>query len=401
MKASRILFVMAIAIAALSGCRKHNRPERQNPGTPGENTNPGGQQQTEVVTVKENKTWAVEYDGRQLLNGETVDVVSTTVPNNIIYLISVLTLDDYGSYDNDKLTFMNNELNWVMGMDKEEQKKYIYTGPTTIYLNPLIHGDWYAFIIALNSDYKITGEYASICFEVEEEDPTPEYQKWLGIWKVTGRTDGRPARDVAYILNVQDLEANYMYEVSGWETLETEEDGWMQMNQESLITYFDSGDMYFTAQYIQTYEDKDYDDTVEEVFLGEIFYKGTHATPGIYIIEEEDRDLAVAKLSEDGKSATLNPVEVTALIGEGAEQEDYPTVFYDMKYFGWSQKEMGWFVYNENVAVFPLAMEKIEVAAPTSLTKATAVKRGTSTRPVRGKVFVPKDKKKAVKAVKL
>jgi hypothetical protein len=192
-----------------------------------------------------------------------------------------------------------------------------------------------------------------------------------------------------------------MYEVSGWETLETEEDGWMQMNQETLITYFDSGDMYFTAQYIQTYEDKDYDDTVEEVFLGEIFYKGTHATPGIYIIEEEDRDLAVAKLSEDGKSATLNPVEVTALIGEGAEQEDYSTVFYDMKYFGWSQKEMGWFVYNENVAVFPLAMEKIEVAAPTSLTKATAVKRGTSTRPVRGKVFVPKDKKKAVKAVKL
>lgn len=403
MKARRVLFIMAIAIAALTGCRKHIRPERQNNGGNGGGNGGGGNgQQTEqtVVTVKENKTWVVEYAGRQDLSGETVDAVSTDVPNNVIYLISVLSLADYQSYDNDKLKFMENELNWVMGMDKDVRENYVYTGPTTIYLDPLMHGDWYAFIIAVDSEYKLTGEYASVCFEVKEEAPTQEFLKWVGTWKVNGRTDGRPARDVTYILNIESLEANYMYQVSGWETLEVEETDWMQMNLESLVTFFDDGDMYFTAQYIQTYDDTEYDDTVEEVFLGEVFYKGTHATPGIYIIEREDIDLAVARLSDDGKSATLKPVEVTALIGDESEQEEYTTLFYDMKYFGWSQKEMGWFVYNENVAVFPFTMEKVE-AAVAPLTKAPALKRGTYDRVHRGKVFVPKDQKKAVKARKL
>lgn len=396
MKARKVLFILAIAMTALTGCRKHIRPERQNPGGSGEGG--GGHHTEQTVTVKENKSWLIEYTGRQILDGETVDAVSTTVPSNIIYLISVLSLADYTSYENDKLKFMENELNWVMGMDKAEQEKYIYTGPATIYLNPLVHGDWYAFIIALDSDSKLTGEYAATCFEVKEEAPTQEFLKWVGSWKVSGRTD-RPARDVTYILSIESLEANYMYNVSGWETLEKVEAGWMQMDQESLITYYDDGDMYFTSQYIQTYEDEEYNDTVEEVFLGEIFYKGTHATPGIYIIEEEEKDLAVAKLSEDGKSASLEPAEVNALIGEGEEQEEYATVFYDMKYFGWSQKEMGWFVYNEAVAIFPFTMEKIaEVPADT---KAPALKRGTYNRPLRGKVFVPKDQKKAVKARKL
>ena len=400
MKAYRFLFVVAIAIAALSGCRKHDRPERQNPGG-----NNGGGQQTEqtVVTVKENKSWKVEYMGRQSVGGSKVDVISTTVPDNIIYIVSVLSMGDYTSYDNDKLKFMENELNWVMGMKDEDKKNYIYHGSTSFNLNPLIHGDWYAFIIAVDSDYKLTGEYAAVNFEVKEETPTEGFQKWLGSWKVTGRTDGRPARDVTYILTIKSLEANYMYEVDGWETLEKEESGWLQMNEESLITYYDGGDMYFQSQYIQTYDDDEYNDTVEEVFLGEIFYKGTHATPGIYIIEREDIDVAVAKLSEDGLAASLEPVEVEALVGEGAEQEKYTTTFYDMKYSGWSQKEMGWFVYNENVAVFPLSMQKTEVAAAPAGTKAPALKRGTYNRPVRGKVYVPRtnNQKKAVRAVKL
>lgn len=398
MKAYRILLIAAIAVVAAAGCRKHDRPQRQNGGEGGQQQEQQGGREQQVVTVKENKTWQVEYTGRHSLNGEVVDVISTTVPDNVIYLISVLSLDDYSSYNNDKLKFMQTELDWVMGMDKQVQKDYIYTGPATIYLNPLMHGDWYAFVIAVDSDYKITGEYSAICFQVEEEEPTQDFLKWVGAWKVTGKTDGRPSRDVTYVLTIQSLEANYMYEVAGWETLEKAENDWMQMDQETLVTYFDRGDMYFTSQYIQTYEDKEYDDTVEEVFLGEIAYKGTHATPGIFIIEEEDRDVAVAKLSEDGKKASIEPVEVTALIGEGDEQENYTTVFYDMKYFGWSQKEMGWFVYNENVAVFPLSMEKIETA-PAQVTKAPVLKRGTSTRALRGKVHKPRTQ--AVKAVRV
>ena len=57
MKASRILFVMAIAIAALSGCRKHDRPERQNPGSGGNEGGNGQQQEQTVIKITENKNW--------------------------------------------------------------------------------------------------------------------------------------------------------------------------------------------------------------------------------------------------------------------------------------------------------------------------------------------------------
>ena len=404
MKISRFLFVVAIAITALSGCQdKYSRPGRQHPGGGGsqQGTDQGQQQQT--VTARENKTWSVSYDGRQTITGgQKVDVFSTTVPNNVIYLVSILPLGDYREYNNDKVKFMQNELDWVMGMDAEDQKMYVYTGAQTIYINPVLtHGDWYAFIIALDSDNKLTGEYSYLSFEVEEEEPTPEFQKWLGTWRVSGKTDGRPAKDVTYKLSIESEEANYMYRVYGWETLEEEDDDWEQMNLESLVTFYDGGDMYFTAQYITTYDDEEFNDTVEEVFLGEVYYKGAHATPDLYIIESEDIDLARATLSQDGLSAALEPVEVTAWFGDDNDGEEYTTVFYDMKYFYWSRNDMQWYVYNQNVAIFPFTMEKITSEPAPALTKASSsITRGQRIRPVRAKVYVPKSEKKVVKAVK-
>ena len=391
MRKLRFLMAAVAVVLAVAGCRKHDRYQRQSGGT---------DNGTNVVNpepkfeLRQNDSWTITYEGRKTVGGDRVDVISTKVPNNVIYLVSVLSIDDYTSYEGDNEKFMKNELEWVMGMDKAEQAKYIYTGPQTMNFDPFRHGDWYAFIIAVDSDYKLTGEFNYLCFEVEQEEATEDFNKWLGTWRVSGRTDGRPARDVTYLLSVTSEENNMMYRVAGWETLEKEEDGWMQMNQEDIVTFYDSGDMYFTSQYIQTYPDEEYNDNVEEVFLGEIYYKGVWDTPGIYIIEEEDRDVACAALSEDGKTAEIKPVDVTAVVGD----HDYETEFYDMKYFGWSQNEKSWFVYNENVAVFPLTMERVsEVPAPQ--TKSFLQLRGAKTRMQRGKIHVPRSERNRVKAV--
>lgn len=399
MKASRILFIMAVAALALTGCRKHDRPERQhNNGNGGEVVNPGGDtQKPATIELKENKNWIVEYSGRTVSQGNKVELIDVSnIGQNIIYLVSVIDRDNYRNYGGKLKDFMEAELAWVMEQPKEDLPYYVYSGPQTIQFNPFRHGTWYAFIIALDSNYKLTGEYAYSMFEVEEETPTDDFKKWLGTWRVKGKTDGKPSRDVVYKISVESEEANFMYRVYDWEALEVEDANWVQMNLESIVTFYDGGDMYFTSQYIQTYDDEEYNDVVEEVFLGEVDYNGILHEQGLYIIEQEDIDLAFATISQDGQSAAITPVEVTTFI----EDEEFTANFYDMKYFGWSQNEKGWFVYNQDVAIFPLTMEKVSAEAAPA-TKAAVSMRGYAepTRALRSRVFIPKEQRR-VKAVK-
>ena len=169
MKASRILFVIAIAAIALSGCRKHDRPVRQNPGgNGGEVVNPGGGgTQEPAFELKENANWTIAYSGRVVSQGNKVELIDVSnIGQNIIYLVSVIDRDSYRTYGGKLKDFMDAELAWVMEQPKEDLQYYIYSGPQTIQFNPFRHGTWYAFVIALDSNYKLTGEYAYSMFEV-------------------------------------------------------------------------------------------------------------------------------------------------------------------------------------------------------------------------------------------
>ena len=377
MKAYRLLFVVAIAIAALSGCRKHDRPDRQHPGG-GSNEGDGNGHTTEqtIFQLKENKNWVISYGGKDVRDGAKVEVINIdNVPANIIYIVSVINRDNYDTYKGNVESFMKNEL--------EAAGDYIYEGsPEEILFDPFRHGTWYAFIMALDSNHKLTGEYAYSKFTVEEEEPTAEFNKWIGTWTAT-------QGQYAYDLTISSLEANYIYKVEGWETGNYLDE---QMNQEYIETFFDNGRMYFVSQYIQSYEENG--TTMEECFLGEVDYDGILHEMGLYLIQDEGIDMAYASL-EDENNATITPCEVTTDI----DGEEFTTNFHDMKYFVWSVGEQQWFHFNDVVATLPMTMKRVE-AEPAG-TKATAVMRGRSTRPLRGKVFVPKDQKKAVRAVKM
>lgn len=377
MKAYRFLFVVAIAIAALSGCRKHDRPERQNPGGGG-NEGDGSGHTTEqtIFQLKENKNWVISYGGKDVRGGAKVEVINIdNVPANVIYIVSVINRDNYDTYKGNVESFMKNEL--------EAAGDYIYEGsPEEILFDPFRHGTWYAFIMALDSNHNLTGEYAYSKFTVEEEEPTAEFNKWIGTWTAT-------QGQYAYDLTISSLEANYIYKVEGWETGKYLDE---QMNQEYLETFFDKGCMYFVSQYIQSYEENG--TTMEECFLGEVDYDGILHEMGLYLIQDEGIDLAYASF-EDENNAIITPCEVTTDI----DGEEFTTNFHDMKYFVWSVGEQQWFHFNDVVATLPMTMKRVE-AEPID-TKAPALKRGTYDRPLRGKVFVPKDQKKAVRAVKM
>lgn len=381
MKASRILLVVAIAIAALSGCRKHDKPERQhNDGTENSGGNGQGQQQGQATfNLVQNTSWTVTYDGREVRNGYKVEVINVdNIPANVIYIVSVINRENYATYGGDIEQFMKNEL--------EAAGDYIYEGsPEEILFDPFRHGTWYAFIMALDSNHNLTGEYAYSKFTVEEEAATEDFSKWLGNWTAT-------QGQYSYDLTISSIENNFIYKVEGWETGKYLQE---QMNQEYLETFYDGGLMYFVSQYIGSYEENN--TTMEECFLGEIDYDGILNEQGVYLIQDEGIDLAYATLLSDG-TADITPCQVTTTIGTGNKSEEFTTTFFDMKYFVWSVGEGQWYHYNDDVATLPMTMKRSE-AAPAS-TKAVTVLRAHNNRPLRGKVFVPKEQKKAVKAVK-
>lgn len=374
MRAYRFLLIAAIAVTAVAGCRKHERPERQNPGEGG-NQEQGREQQ--VVTLKENKTWSIEYGGRQLVQGTKVEIINVTkVPANTLYLVSVINRENYSTYEGKLKEFLEAELEYAV------QNDYIYSGDQTIQFDPFRHGTWYAFIIGIDSDKKLTGEYAYLKFTVEEEEPTEDYLKWIGNWTAT---DGK----FTYNLKVSQLEANFIYRVDGWEVFDGAD---VEMNLEYLETFYDGGDMYFTSQYITSYEDTDLNGVVvDECFLGEIDYDGILFPQGLYMITDENIDLACASLSGEDK-AVIQPCAVTAVMSDNEKSEDFDTVFHDMKYFYWNTSTSVWYAYNDMETMgFPVTMTRAsDNPAPNAIGRRGLATSKNATRALRGNVHKAK-----------
>lgn len=366
MKAYRFLLMAAIAVAAVSGCRKHDRPQRQNPGGGGDDN--GREQQ--VVTLKENKTWSIEYGGRQTVQGAKVEVINVSnVPSNTLYLVSVINRENYGTYEGNLKEFMEAEL--------ANAGDYIYTGsPETILFDPFRHGTWYAFIIAIDSDKKITGEYAYKKFEVEEEEPTEDFLKWVGNWTAT---DGK----FTYNLQVSSLEANFMYRVDGWEVFPQAQ---VQMNLEYIETFYDGGRMYFVSQFIQSYEDEDNNNALmEECFLGEVDYDGILHPQGLYLITDEGLDLACATLKGDD-AAVIDPCVVQTNI----DGEEFEAPFHDMKYFAWNNSDKQWYHYNNEVMGFPVTLTRAAANTVPKVIGRRGIVKEDAGKALRGKVHKEK-----------
>lgn len=381
----RFIALVAVAAVATVGCTKHEAPYRHDgnqPGDPSGHGNGGGQQgggSGQNIQLTE-KAWVISYDGRQTVDGQRVEVISVSdVPSGTSYLVSVINRANFSSYEADLLAFFKDEL--------KAAGDYIYTGNTqTVLFDPFRHGTWYAFIIGLDKNLELSGEYAYRKFTVEEEEATEEYKSWLGNWTVS-------KGNVSYPITVSQEEANFVYRVDGWET-GSSIDQWngTVMNQEYIETFFDNGCMFFTSQFIQTYDDENLG-TLDELFLGQIDYDGINYVQGLYIIPTEGIDVAAAYMDAPGK-ASIEGCRVQASI----EKEVFQTEFYNMQYF--CTNGNNWYHYNDNVPAFPLAMTRGGNGAGALSLRGIQTKAGeTGSKTLRATRFVPKDQKVATAVI--
>ncbi len=391
MKTLRFLSLVAIAAMTTIACTKHDSPWRHDGGGSqhggqGQGQGQGGQGQGTGTGDKDFQLkemgWRIVYAGREEQNGSKVEVIDVDgIPSGTSYLVSVINRANYETYKGDVKAFFRDELKYA--------GDYIYKGNSQrVLFDPFRHGTWYAFVIGLDKNLELSGEYAYLKFNVEQEQPTADYLKWVGKWTVTS---GR----ISYTLNITQEEANYIYRVDGWETGSSVG---TVMDLEYLETFYDNGSMYFTSQYITTYNDEDLKVDVDECFLGQVDYDGIHQEQGLYLIPDEGLDLAEAIL-QPGGSAILRPCRVKTNIGG----EVFEAPFYNMQYFFTDGNT--WYHYNDNVPPFPMTMTFV---GEPDLQPSRRL-RGLSTRaevsdadaPRRGKPYVAKSDRPVPTAVKL
>ena len=317
-------------------------------------TQRGRHASSNTLEVKERADWSIEYRGRddQKIGGAMtrVERFSVDVAGAEYYIVRTITPDDLSSfYGNDLAKFFKDESDYMLEDAtnyNENVTDYMETNTRQDMVFSLLrHGEYFAFAIAFNAKGKPTGEYASCNFFVREDEPSGEFERWLGDWTISG--GGK-----SYPLTITSTEANYSYRIEGWETGDDIAEDGEQMNQEDFEAFFEpsNGSLVFVSQYIQSY--KDGDDTLDEFFLGSYTYDGSRHDKGDYIVEDEGLDLAIARMGDDLSSATVEGCGVTVLL----DNDEFKTEINMMKYY--CTEGNYWYHYNGDVPYLPLTMTR-------------------------------------------
>jgi len=352
----------AIASLALTGCIKHEPyGHRTDPGR--EDGGNGGNTEEKLV-LSERSDWSIRYIAREdYVNDDgTVDRVEHfrfAYTGNGYYIVRMVRPDDFkNAYQSDAAAFFTYEAESLLSDAKNENVNFWqYTDEvfdskiTDIYFNRLRSDTWIAFLIELDRNGNVTGDYAETTFTLQQEAPSESFNKWLGDWRASNGL-------VGFDLTISAIDNNFIYRIDGWEQGAAVA---FQMDQEYLEGEFwaPNGFLYITSQYLGTYDDENLG-TVDELFMGNIF-----DSQGLTLITDEGIDLAVM-VPQEGDMAELQPMDVTLSTDSG----DYTTKFHSMQYYMWDHKNGEWHPYNSNVAELPLTMTRLPGTRAASVTLA-------------------------------
>ena len=353
---------LAALLLVVAGCTKHTVRERDKTDVP--------DGKTVEVTLRKRSDWTLQYIGREDYTEDNnrkirVEHIKVACPGADYYILRTITaadLRDPDIYNNDRKAFFEEEARYIRqdaSYYGDKVTDYFYIEEMHDYLlDRMRMGDWVLFLIGMDKDGYITGDYAELAFTLNEETATEEYLRWIGEWTVTGG-------GVSYPLRIEQSEANCAYFVHGWETGNNiDPNKGTVMDQEYLETYFDVDNlnMYFTSQYLGTYEENGVN--MDELFLGKVNITNAKnaADNGIRIITDEGLDLAAATLpAATPDKATITGCDVSIYIGNDV----YATTFLYMQYIAayMNGNEVEYKEYNDNVPAFPLTMTR-KAAAP-------------------------------------
>lgn len=343
------------------------------PGSGG-NGNGGGSQQPSVK-FEVNRNWQISYNGREMADGAEVDRIVVRSSDNEAYYLDLI---ENGAFNGDfsasvaaYAEAVRDGLSETLKAEGGSWSDLLSVRDSYVLFDRLRSGQWKAFAIGFDTKGNLTGKYAVLDFSVSEEKPTPEYNEWLGTWKIGGRD--LEGNQLSYTVVLRSSEANYSYWLSGWEP----SGSWLDTEYEFEV-FFNRRDnrLEINSLYFETLVAKDeYDENREY----EVCLNGNFKYNGQYYYVNEDVALADGFIAEDGRSAEIRGCGITVEMGKGVTFETtftsmqmmyVPRVYDRDDRLGRSPMT---YVFNENVPQFPLQMEWLSASTATP-TKAASVR---------------------------
>lgn len=327
----------------------------------------------ELIEVKSNKGGRFAW---QYISKESIEEFNKEYPDgyelweNDIYMATVDAIELFALEQISTIQYYVST-----GYYQLTDLTYTYSESEPFELNRLSSGDYYIVAYGFEGNGSHTQTYSVQEITIEEEEATPEYDKWLGTYTFAGdvlvtKDNGEEVLETRnYNIKIEHFDNNYMYRVHGWECGDDVQYDWeediMQLDKsngeflafpayykegcleirESPMTYitFDGYQSLVLGIYGYAFN-KEYDEEIP-VILGE--------TP-----------MALAEPIAEGK-------DTTSLRGLSAEYVDE----YNRK-TEWDYCKMGYIAWNESTGAyqtinppmrFPITITKVSDDVPAGI----------------------------------
>lgn len=315
----------------------------------------------DITNLTESDEWAITYDGRE----DGKELFTINCAENSIYYFDIVdayyVCNDNGEpeYLDDYMIMMVEDLQSLVdygytGKDFLELG-ILQTGPGTLSTARMISGYYFAFAIGYDADAVPTGTFSVELIEIEEEEATADYLKWVGVYEV------KDVDNKAYTISIYPEDNNYMYAIVGWETGSWLEkpDGGMDFGTAfgdwtpAFGAYYDAatGDIQFTEFAMRQLTVTDETNTQHNTVLS--IHGFAEIDDNLTLINARDEVISIAKTSDNGETGSVSGVDIT-LDGE------VETTFFAMGYAAVSRDNTqgGVFLWNEPM-YFPLSMTRL------------------------------------------
>lgn len=352
---------LSLSLASCSDDSSYRRPDPtptpDTPESPDFQINPDW-------TISHSQSVATDADGFQ----SDIDIIHIASLDQEYYWLDVITESNLNAwYNGDIIEYIKDEPNYY--------QSETYRGSTDIEFDRMRSGTWYAVAMGITNS-ELNGDYAFLKFTIMEDEPEADFTKWLGDWTITGASRNDQGKNISYDLHITSSDANYLVNVTGWESGKIDADD-TDMSDYILEVQYDrfTKTLLFKSLYLET--EKIGNAEYDLCFYGNFIYDGSMGYTDLkkdeqYTVTDNIIIAESSKISEDGKSATVDGLNFNL----NHDDKIYRTKLTSMQYFDLPLDENDENIYTKHVSVpvFPLTMTRSETKASVSATPISAAK---------------------------
>ena len=226
-----------------------------------------------------NDNWEITVGDRIVNNQDKQEYdnfICDSEDDETYVLVPLKVVDFEFYYNNDLQAFLEDYLS-AYGYETGDSKwkDVVKKGDMTWPEQRLRSGEWFIFMIGIDTEGELTGYYQKLELTIEQEVATDAYNRWLGTWQVING-DGTSS----FQIDILPSENNMWYYMSGWESDNVYQ---YDTTDPALMpeVYFDkeTGEMCFISQYLNT--------LVNDAGSYDFYFSGTFTYGSTYVLGSE------------------------------------------------------------------------------------------------------------------